>query len=74
MRSGFIRALSELNRADGHTCEVNPNRVCEHVKECPAAAPPLVEGNTPGSHMEGEKLDQVSYLYPGVLRQTVVSR
>ena len=48
---------------NGHTCDVDPNRIHELIEECRTAAPPLVDGDTPGSDMEGEKFDQVSCLH-----------
>jgi hypothetical protein len=54
------------------TCDVDPNRIHGLIEECPAAAPPLVDGDTPGSNIEGEKFNQVSCLHPSPLCQRMV--
>jgi hypothetical protein len=61
-----------MNGEDGRTCDVDPNRIHELIEECRTAAPQLVDGDTPGSNVEGEKFDQVSCLYPSPLRQRMV--
>ena len=57
---------------NGHTCDVDPNRIHELIEESRTVAPPLVDGETPGSDMEGEKFDQVSYLHPSPLCERMV--
>ena len=42
------------------------------IEESRTAAPPLVDRDTPGSSMEGEKFDQVSCLHPSLLLQRMV--
>ena len=47
---------------DRHTCEMYSYRIYGKTKE-QSTVKPLVYGDAAGSGMEGEKLDQVGYLY-----------
>ena len=58
-----------MSGVDGRTCDVDPNRIHELIEKCPTAVPPLIDGDTLGSNMEGEKFDQVCCLHPSPLRQ-----
>ena len=64
-----IRTTNHTNGLGERTCHIDPNRIHELTKECRTAGPPLVDGDTPGSDIEGEKFDQVSCLHPSPLRQ-----
>ena len=57
------------NQGDGHTRDVDPDRIHELVKESPTTAKPLEDSNTPCSGMEGEKFDQVCCLHSNLVCQ-----
>ena len=61
-----------MDGVDGRTCDVDPNRIHELIEESRTVAPPLVDGETPGSDMEGEKFDQVSCVHPSPLCERMV--
>ena len=64
---GFQRSFQ--NQGDGHTCDVDPDRIHELVKESPTTCEPLVDRDTPCSGMEGEKFDQVCCLHSSLMCQ-----
>ena len=65
--------LSQLSkqRADGHTCDVNTDRIHKLVHKRRTTATPLEDGDTLGSNMEGEKFDQVGCWHLSLSSQRV---
>ena len=62
--TGFIRPKN-MNRADVRTCSIDTYRIQKLAEESCAAAPPLEDGDTPGSDTERKELDQKSCSHPG---------
>ena len=62
--TGFIRPKN-MNQVDVRTCSIDTYGIDKLVEESCAAAPPLEDGDTPGSETERKELDQKSCSHPG---------